>query len=84
MAAVTKFIGGPFSEQQIEDRLNKEVETRKNCGIQYWPIFLLETASYVGCAGLRPYPASAGAFELGIHLRPEFWRRELAEEAGRA
>ena len=28
-AAVTKFIGGPFSERQIEDRLNKEIETCK-------------------------------------------------------
>ena len=83
-AAVTKFIGGPFSERQIEDRLNKEIETCKNCGVQYWPISLLETGSYVGCAGLRPYAGSPGVFELGIHLRPEFWGRGLAEEAGQA
>lgn len=82
--AVTKFIGGPFSEQQIENRLNKEIETRKNCGMQYWPVFLLENGSYVGCAGLRPYARSPGVFELGIHIRPEFWGRGLAEEAGRA
>jgi len=25
-AAVTKFIGGPFSEQKIEDRLKKEID----------------------------------------------------------
>lgn len=83
-AIVTKFLGGPFSEQQIEDRLNKEIETGKNCGIQYWPVFLLENRSHLGCAGLRPYAGSPGVLELGIHIRPEFWRRGLAEEAGRA
>jgi ribosomal-protein-alanine N-acetyltransferase len=82
--AVTRFIGSPFSEQQIEDRLNKEIKTRKTYGIQYWPVFLLEDGSYVGCAGLRPYAGSPGALELGVHLRPEFWRRGLAEEAARA
>lgn len=82
-AAVTKFIGGPFSEQQIEARLNRELETQKNHGIQYWPIFLLEDASHVGCAGLRPYAASPAVLELGVHIRPEFWRRGFAEEASR-
>lgn len=95
-AAVTKFIGGPFSEQQIEARLNRELETQKNHGIQYWPIFLLEGGSHVGCAGVRPYAASPAVLEkvleealetvleLGVHIRPEFWRRGFAEEASRA
>lgn len=83
-AGVTTLIGGPFSEQQIKDRLYKEIETSDNCGVQYWPVFLLENGSFVGCAGLRPYVGSPGVFELGIHICPEFWRRGLAEEAGRA
>jgi RimJ/RimL family protein N-acetyltransferase len=33
---------------------------------------------------LRPYTGPPGIFELGVHIRPEFWRRGLAEEAARA
>jgi len=82
--AVTKFIGGPFSGQQIQDRLSQEIETCKTYGVQYWPVFLLEDGGYVGCAGLRPHAGPPGILELGIHIRPEFWHHGLAEEAARA
>ncbi len=54
------------------------------CKVQYWPVFLLETYEHAGCAGLRPYRLDGQIYELGFHLRPEFWGRGLAQEAGRA
>jgi RimJ/RimL family protein N-acetyltransferase len=52
--------------------------------VQYWPIFLLEDGQHVGCAGLRPYRLDEPIYEVGFHLRPAYWGRGLAEEAGRA
>lgn len=75
---VTKLIGGPFSPEQIEQRLALEVRLP----LQYWPLFLLETEEHVGCCGLRA--RSEDVFELGFHLRPEHWGLGYASEAARA
>jgi [ribosomal protein S5]-alanine N-acetyltransferase len=81
---VTSMIGGPFTPEQIEDRLNKEIASMIASRVQYWPVFLLRTGEHAGCAGLRPYRIETQFYELGIHLRPPFWGRGLAQEAGRA
>jgi ribosomal-protein-alanine N-acetyltransferase len=81
---VTRFIGGPFSPQKIQDRLNTEIELCSKHNVQYWPIFRLESHEHAGCAGLRPYRPEDRIFELGVHLRPAYWGRGLAEEAARA
>jgi [ribosomal protein S5]-alanine N-acetyltransferase len=81
---VTRFIGGPFTPQEIQDRLNAEIDLFSKHKIQYWPIFLLESHEHAGCAGLRPYRPKHRIFELGVHLRPSYWGRGLAEEAARA
>ena len=52
---VTKFIGGPFNTDQIQKRFDYEINNLKEYNIQYWPMYLLETGEFVGCAGLRPY-----------------------------
>jgi [ribosomal protein S5]-alanine N-acetyltransferase len=81
---VTEFIGGPFSEEQIIRRLSFEMQNQKEFGIQYWPIFLLNGDTHLGCAGLRPYDKAPNVFELGVHLLPEYWQKGLAEETTRA
>jgi [ribosomal protein S5]-alanine N-acetyltransferase len=81
---VTKLIGGPFSPQQIRERLEREISWMRDHRVQYWPIFLLSNGEHVGCAGLRPYKIEEKIYELGFHLRPEFWRQGFAEEAARA
>jgi Acetyltransferases, including N-acetylases of ribosomal proteins len=85
--AVVKYIcaGGKFTDQEIQDRLAKEIENKKRYHIQYWPIFRLETGDFIGCCGLRPYDAAElSAFEFGIHIRPDFWRQGIATEAAGA
>lgn len=84
--AVARFIhaGGPPDRAEIERRLTREIATQADHGIQYWPIFLLADGAHVGCCGLRPYRLDEGILELGVHIRPPFWRRGLAVEAARA
>lgn len=81
---VTKYIcaRGMFSEKEIVNRLNTEIRNESMYQVQYWPVFELEGKELVGCCGLRPY--KTGEYEIGVHLRPEFWGRGYAKEAARA
>jgi ribosomal-protein-alanine N-acetyltransferase len=83
---VTKLIDsrGQLSENQVRERLTREIATAESCGVQYWPIFLLSNGRHVGCCGLRPYDLPQRIYEIGFHIRPEYWRRGLASEAARA
>jgi [ribosomal protein S5]-alanine N-acetyltransferase len=81
---VTRFSGGPFTIEQVRQRLEREITNYRQHAIQYWPIFLLETGEHVGCCGLQPRKPAANVYELGFHLRAAFWRRGLAREAAEA
>lgn len=81
---VTALIGGPFGEDQVRARLELEIAHERDYGVQYWPIFLREGDTHVGCCGLKPYDPERHEYELGVHLRVEHWGRGLAVEAGRA
>lgn len=81
---VTKYIcaSGRFEKSQILERLNKEIENNEKYQVQYWPIFELKSNELIGCCGLRPYDKKT--YEIGFHLRPEFWRQGYAVEAANA
>ena len=81
---VSSLIGGPFTPQDVIARLQREIECVLAYKIQYWPVFLLSNSQFAGCAGLRPYKNEDTIFEMGVHLRPEYWGQGLALEAGRA
>jgi RimJ/RimL family protein N-acetyltransferase len=83
---VAKFITaeGRMTEDQVRQRIAKEIETFSDHGIQYWPICLTETGRHIGCCGLRPYDPEKNILEMGIHLKKECWGRGLAQEACRA
>jgi [ribosomal protein S5]-alanine N-acetyltransferase len=80
---VTRFFGGPFSDEEIGQRLEREISRMENYGFQYWPMFLLANNEHVGCCGLRPYRPEEEIHELGFHLRPKYWGQGLAVEAAR-
>ncbi len=83
---VTRYISasGVFTQEQIEARLDLEISNGKKYGVQYWPVFLLESGDFAGVCGLRPHgPAENRELELGCHLRPYFWGRGIATEASR-
>lgn len=80
---VTKFIyaDGKMPDDKILERLNREIETRKLHGIQYWPLFLLAGNQNIGCCGLRPYNNDKMIYEIGVHIHPDYWRKGYAAEA---
>ncbi len=84
--AVTRYIcvSGVFTPEDIANRLETELALDARWGVQYFPFFLPESGEFVGCCGLRPYGEQDGVYELGFHLREEFWRRGLAVEAATA
>ena len=83
-AEVTRLIGGPFTSDQIDQRLSSEIAIGARHGVQYWPIFLLASGELAGCCGLRPYHLDEGIYEIGVHLLPEYQGKGYAHEAARA
>jgi ribosomal-protein-alanine N-acetyltransferase len=80
---VSRFLGS-FSPEAVQQRLNLEIANNNTCHVQYWPMFLRSNENFVGCAGLRPYRPEQQIFELGYHLRPQYWAQGLATEAAKA
>jgi [ribosomal protein S5]-alanine N-acetyltransferase len=78
---VSALIHGPFSDEQVSARLQREIDSQRTCGLQYWKIHLLDSGEFVGCCGLREHQAENDYPELGFHLLPEFWGMGLAREA---
>ena len=78
---VTRLIGGPFSEKQIQERLAGEITSMDALRVQYWPIFLLAGGDFAGCCGLRPCKSEEKIYELGFHLRPAYWGKGFALES---
>jgi RimJ/RimL family protein N-acetyltransferase len=81
---VSRFLGGPFSREKIEEKLAREIALMDACGVQYWPIFLLTSGEHAGCVGLQPYKLDEKIYELGAHLHRVFWGQGFALEACKA
>ena len=81
---VTKLISANgFTADDIILRLNKEIYTMNNHGVQYWPIFQVSDGSHLGCCGLRPCDSDPKIYELGFHLNKEFWGMGFAKESAK-
>ncbi len=79
---VTRFVGGPFSNEQVRERLVREILSMRAYHVQYWPIFLLTTGELVGCAGMRSRNPEKHIFSMGFYLRPQYWGQGFAVESG--
>ena len=81
--AVTRLIDarGQLANDQVQQKLQQEIAAAAQHGLQYWPIFLLATGEHVGCCGLRPYDLARSIYEIGFHIRAQYWRRGFAAEA---
>ena len=73
---VTKFIcaTGVFSDDDIKARLALEISNYAKYGVQYYPLFDLESGEFAGVGGFRPYDLDKNIYEMGIHLRNPFQR----------
>jgi len=80
---VTKLIDArpKLSDEDVKQLLEKQIAIERENRIQYWPMFLLEDGEHIGCCGIRPYDPPQRIYELGVHIRSNYWRRGLAEEA---
>lgn len=83
---VTKFIAanGKMSVEEVQNRLDREIDMYRQHNIQYWPVFLLQTNEHVGCCGVRPYNIQGKTLEFGIHLKRHYWGKGIAQEASQA
>ena len=83
---VTRFIcaSGEFTAQDIQCHLQTEIENGENYGVQYWPVFNLESGEFIGCCGLRPCGDEKLVYEIGCHLRKKYWGKGYASEAVQA
>lgn len=81
---VTRYIcaSGKFDTDDISIRLKKEIKYEMEYHAQYWPIFEISSMDLIGCCGLRPYRSNK--YEIGFHLRPQFWNKGYATEAATA
>ena len=70
-----------LSDEDVKQLLEKQIAIEREHRIQYWPMFLLEDGEHVGCCGIRPYDPPQRIYELVVHIRSNYWRRGLAEEA---
>jgi len=79
---VTEFIDnrGKLDADEVRDRLDQEIANAKTYGVQYWPIFLRSTNEHVGCCGLRAYDLSRIIYEIGFHIRSDYWGHGFAQE----
>lgn len=81
---VTRYVGGPFSREQVAERLDGEIASMSTYRVQYWPIFLLESGEHVGAAGMRVHKFEEQVYAVGYYLKPNAWGKGFAMEAGRA
>jgi RimJ/RimL family protein N-acetyltransferase len=72
---------GEFTQQNIKDRLETEINNGMKYQVQYWPIFNLMTDELIGCCGLRPFNSEQYSYEIGFHLRKNYWGQGYAFEA---
>ena len=61
---VTRYFSGPFSDEEVRVRLEREIERMKAHNFQYWPMFTLGDDEHFGCCGLRPYGTDCRIPEL--------------------
>lgn len=80
---VMRFLGGPYTEEEVTARLEREIANDATHGVQYWPLFARRDGEFAGCCGLKPHEPAQRFFEIGFHLRPKFWGAGLATEAAR-
>lgn len=81
---VMRYMGGPYTEEKVRKRLEREMDCQREHGFQYWPIFLPALDTFVGVCGMRADSPAPDTPAFGYHLLPEFWGQGLAVEAARA
>ena len=72
---------GYYTEDEIRQRLDQEINYFKENKIQYWKLYEKISFSFIGCCGLKPCDARDNSLELGFQFLPNFWGVGYAMEA---
>jgi [ribosomal protein S5]-alanine N-acetyltransferase len=80
---VTRYLvsSGRMSPEEVQERLENEMNNYLVHKIQYWPIFYRGSGEFVGCCGLRPHGEDPHVLEMGVHLVKDQWGKGIATEA---
>lgn len=71
-----------FSDDDVQEWLNRQQARYKKYGFGLWAMILKETGKMIGQAGLTMQPYKGGeVLEIGYHLKEEFWHKGYATEA---
>src|SRR5215212_5055158 len=81
---VMHFLGGPYTPEELDARIERELAHDLEYGIQYWPLFTSDGGELAGCCGLKPHDVARRIYEIGFQFRPAFWGAGYASEAARA
>jgi len=68
-------VRGALNRQQVEQKLQQEMERQNQHGVQYWKVLLKKTGQIIGCCGLRPHDLERRVYEVGVHIMSEHWGR---------
>lgn len=81
---ITKYVSKlPFTDEQVKERLRKEVVKGEECGLQYWKLHRKSDDDFAGCCGFRIYDEEEKILELGYHIAEGHWGNGFATEAGK-
>jgi ribosomal-protein-alanine N-acetyltransferase len=81
---VMRFMGGPYTQEEVDARLAREAANETERALQYWPVFLRDSEVFTGCCGLKPKVSAPEILEIGFHFLPAFWGAGYGAEAARA
>jgi RimJ/RimL family protein N-acetyltransferase len=85
--AVTRHLGGPSSEAQIDAAIERIRASQADRGFCFWAVERRVDGAFLGYCGLKvadEIPAIAGRIEIGWRLREDAWGRGYAREASLA
>ena len=72
---------GYYTKDQIQERLDREINNLENFGIQYWKLYEKTTLNFIGCCGFKPCDIRENGLEFGFQFLPDFWGFGYALEA---
>jgi [ribosomal protein S5]-alanine N-acetyltransferase len=81
---VMAHMGGPVSPDQACARLDSQLRSQQEHGVQYWRVHVKATREFMGCCGLRVWIEDPEILEMGCHIMGAGWGLRYGEEACRS
>ena len=73
---------GPFSDAQVQEWLDRQLERYRRWGFGLWAVLLKETGAFIGQCGLTMQPWREGeVLEIGYLFARAWWHQGYATEA---